>query len=561
MRALLLLLIPALAHADREECVKTGGRWITNETGTGCMRAGKRDGVWEKRTQTGQLITRQQFTAGVLDGPAIAFDADSCEIASKGAYKAGAQDGPWIAWFDNGQKSTEGSYTAGLREGVWKFYTNDVAVMEGPMVADAANGTFTERFATGVEWRKAEVVDGQRTTPEAKACAAKGGTFEIDHRARNEGCLVDGQREGTWFGYAGDGKLEWRSEYVKNEQHGERIDYHPGGQILRRGRYVEDVPDGLHEFKSATGQLYGASTITNGTGAWKAFFAEGIVAEDGAYANGVKDGLWRTFHRKGAPLDETKWKSGERDGPYRKHYITGELEVTGEHRANKRAGRWLARYTNGNLVWIGGYDASGLASGFFYFGNFNGSPSAFGEMLRDRRHGMWTQFHGDGKLQGIGAYMFGRKTGPWFEWWPSGQFWRVVNYVNDIEDSAAARACIAIGGVWISDDNERALGCQVCRSSKEDDKGPVNQLKIGAWTWWHANAAIEKQGAFVQGERDGHWQSWFDNGQLMLDTTFRIGKEQGPARGFFRDGKQRFEGTYVDGAEDGEWTTFHGDGS
>ena len=558
--ALVVLLLPALAHAERDDCVRTGGRWVTDAIGTGCMRAGKRDGVWEKRASTGQLLVRRTFKAGVLDGPAVAFH-DTCEIESKGSYKAGEEHGPWTGWFENGQKSKEGSYVAGSREGVWKFFTNGIAVMEGPMVNDAANGKFIERFTTGATWRTAEIENGQRTTPEAKACVARGGTWEIDHRAREEGCLVADQRTGDWFGYSGDGKLEWRAHYVANKLDGERIDYHPGGQILRRGRYRDGIPDGLHEFKSATGELYGASTITSGTGTWKAYFADGVLAEDGAYKEGVRDGLWRTFHRKGAPLDETTWRSGRREGPFRKHYITGEVEVVGQFRSDRRAGRWVATYPNGNIVWTGNYDENGWTTGFYYFGNYDGTPAAFGQMIDDRREGMWALFHNNGAVQGIGPYVMGQKQGPWFEWWPSGTFWRVVHYVADIEDSPAARECITIGGVWITDDTERALGCQVCRSEKEDDKGEVEQRKLGVWRWWHANAAIEKQGAFVQGLHDGRWQTWFDNGQLMLDTTYALGKATGPARGYFRDGKLRFEGTYVDGAEDGEWTTYHGDGT
>jgi antitoxin component YwqK of YwqJK toxin-antitoxin module len=559
--ALLLLLIPAVAHADRDDCVRTGGRWVTDASGTGCMRAGKRDGTWEKRAITGQLLHRKQYKAGVLEGPSVAFNPATCEIASKGAFKAGKQDGPWTTWFDSGQKANEGSYVAGSREGVWKFYTGGIAVMEGPMVGDAANGTFTERFTTGATWRKPEIRDGKRTTPEAKRCLERGGSWEIDHRERHEGCLVDGRRQGDWLEYTGDGKLASRATYVDNELDGERIDYHPGGEILRRGRYIAGVPDGLHEFKSASGELYGASTITNGSGTWKAYFPDGILAEDGAYAGGQRDGVWRTFHRKGAPLDETTWKHGLRDGPYRKHYITGEVEVVGQYRLNRRAGQWVATYPNGHIVWTGGYDDRGWTTNFYYFGNYDGTAAAIGRMVDDHREGTWTLFHDNGAVQGIGPYVEGRKHGPWFEYWPSGKFWRVVHYVDDVEDSAAARACASAGGTWISDDAERALGCQVCRSEKEDDKGGVEQRKIGVWTWWHANAAVEKQGTFVAGLRDGRWQTWFDNGQLMLDVTYALDKETGPARGYFRDGKLRFEGAYVDGAEDGEWTTYHGDGT
>lgn len=562
MRALLFLLIPALAFADRPECEKAGGTWTTDMSGTGCVVRGKKVGVWENHTPTGQLLTRMRYVDGKLEGPTVSFH-DTCEIAETGQYKDNKKTGAWASWFDNGQRQAEGPYTDDLRNGTWKFYQDDAAILEGPMVNDAATGTFTERFTTGITWRTdTEMIDGVRTTPDAKACQERGGSYDVDYKRRTEGCVVDEKREGPWQGYSPEGKLEWRTEYVGGLEHGEHIDYHPTGQILRKGRYMNGNPTGTHEFRSATNQLYGTSTVaTSGRSPWKAFFSDGIVAEEGEHTNGVRDGVWKTFQRKGAPLDETTWNMGVRFGPFREMWPTGELKISGRFANDIRAGIWNAYFMNGALVWSGGYDERGRQKGMWFNGNFDGTAAAFGPMLNNKRHGVWTELHEGGVIAGTGLYDFGKRTGTWFQWWPSGRFWRTVEYVNGVEDSEPARACFASGGKWISDDTERALGCQVCRSTKDDAKGPVEQLKIGVWTWWHTSAAVEKQGAFVLGKREGEWRSWFDNGQLMLVTTYKADAPQGAARGFFREGKKRFEGTYANGVEEGEWTTWHSDGS
>jgi antitoxin component YwqK of YwqJK toxin-antitoxin module len=562
MRAtfLLLLLFPSLAFADRPECEKAGGKWSSDLSGAGCTVKGKKQGIWELRSPTGQLLTKTQYVDGEPEGATASFH-DTCMMAEKGTYTGGKKQDTWSMWFDNGQRQAEGTFKDDLRDGLWKFFIDDAAVIEGPMVADAATGTFTERFTTGVTWRKVEMKDGLHTSPEAVACVARGGTFDVDYKARTEGCFVEEQREGAWLGYSPEGKLEWRSDYVKGVEHGERLDFHPGGQILRKGRIEKGNPTGVHEFRGATGQVYGTNTIEGGAGVWKAFFADGVVSEEGQYKGGVRDGTWRTFHRKGALLDETTWENGVRNGPYREHYPTGEIKIVGTYLRDIRAAQWSAYYMNGKLVWSGRYDASGRQAGIWFLGNFDGSTAGFGTMKINKRDGIWTLFHETGVLAGIGTYAFGKKQGTWFEWWPSGKFWRQVEYENDVDDSEPARACLAIGGMWIADVNERAIGCQVCRSATETDQGPVNQLKDGLWTWWHANAAVEKRGAFELGARTGRWQSWFDNNQLMLENTFVDDKETGPSRGYYRDGKKRFEGSYVVGAEDGEWTTLHADGS
>ncbi len=261
MRALLLLLIPSLALADRSECEKAGGRWTTDLTGSGCMLHGKKDGIWESRTPTGQLRTRMRYVDGKLDGPTVSFH-DTCEIAETGQYKDGTKTGAWASWFENGQRQSEGTYADDLRNGTWKFYQDDAAILEGPMVSDAATGTFTERFTTGITWRtNTEMIDGKRTSADAKACEARGGSYDVDYKRRTEGCVVEDNREGPWQGFTPEGKLDWRTEYVKGLEHGEHVDYHPTGEILRKGRYANGNPVGTHEFRSATNRLYGSSTV------------------------------------------------------------------------------------------------------------------------------------------------------------------------------------------------------------------------------------------------------------------------------------------------------------
>src|SRR5688572_31550007 len=122
MRALLvIMLLASPALADREDCAKKTGRWTTDETGTGCLVGGKQDGVWEKRSSTGQLLMRIKYTMGEPDGPAVSFHA-TCQIEERGHYVAGKRDGAWAQWLDDGQRVNEGTYKNDLREGVWKFY-------------------------------------------------------------------------------------------------------------------------------------------------------------------------------------------------------------------------------------------------------------------------------------------------------------------------------------------------------------------------------------------------------------------------------------------------------
>src|SRR5215207_1860922 len=109
MRALLLLLIPAAAFADRPECEKAGGKWTSDLSGAGCTVKGKKQGIWELRSPTGQLLSRFNYVDGDADGPTASFH-DTCEMAEKGTYAKGQKQGAFAMWFDNGQRQAEGTY-------------------------------------------------------------------------------------------------------------------------------------------------------------------------------------------------------------------------------------------------------------------------------------------------------------------------------------------------------------------------------------------------------------------------------------------------------------------
>jgi antitoxin component YwqK of YwqJK toxin-antitoxin module len=559
--AFVTLVAPARpARADALACKAKGGTWKTEDGVAGCLVKGKRDGAWESRLLGGQLWQRDTYVNGIKDGPSVSFHPESCHIATRGSWKAGVKDGLWATWLQNGMSDTEGTYAAGKREGTWRFFTEGVKVIEGPFVDDSAEGLATEWFTTAVQWRTTMLKAGERTGDDEVACAKVGGEWLVDHKAREEGCAENGFKSGVWRGYAGDGKLSWRSTFRNDVEHGEHVDYHPTGEVLRRGQIVDGVPDGVHEFRARDGKSYGISTITKGSGTWRAWYPDGVLAEHGEYVEGQKHGLWRLYHPKGHVLDETTWDNGALEGLHRDYYQTGELGLEGHNAGGFRSGIWSAYYTNGKIAWAGAY-AEGSRVGLWYNGSYTGVAESVGPMVDDLESGEWIQLHKGGALAATGSYVRGRKHGRWVEWWPSGELWRAVDYVDGVEHNPDARKCSELGGAWVSDPQQRTLGCQVCRAENEEDDGPITKIGLGVWTWWYPNGVVEKRGKMADGKREGGWQYWFDNGQLMLEGALAADKEQGRWTGHYRDGKPRFAGSYQDGASDGDWTSFHADGT
>jgi antitoxin component YwqK of YwqJK toxin-antitoxin module len=555
-----LVFAPAIGRADPQDCKKRGGTWREDGGLEGCMFGKLRDGVWDQRSGTGQLIQRDSYVRGDRAGVSTRFYGN-CQIGERIEWAADMRQGAFASWLPTGAKDTEGSYHEDKRDGLWRQYLDGVKVQEGPYVDDLPDGDFTEWFTTGVKWRTIRIEDEHYTGPDPEACYAAEGQWEVDYKNREEGCHnADDVPDGVLKGYTTDGKLAFRTTYVDGVESGEHVDFHPTGEILRKGMYVAGAPDGVHEFRSRVGQLYGASTVTNGTGAWKAWFPDGTVAEAGEYVDGKQHGMWTTYHPKGHPVDETGYDHGMMDGPHREYYPTGEIMVDGAHAAGARTGVWTVFYSNGKVAWAGAYVDS-VRVGFWYNGTYTGNPEEIGPMIDDRREGMWLLFNSDGSIKGFGPYVGGAKNGAWVEFWPSGEQWRVVTYIDDFEDNPEAGTCDRMGGAWVPDPQQRALGCQVCKSAADDEDSPILQLKYGVWRWWHPNGQLEKQGQLVADQRTGPWSFWYDNGQEMLAGSFVADREVGRWTGFYRDGRDKFDGGYVEGAPDGAWTTFHADGS
>ncbi len=483
--------------------------------------------------------------------------AQNCQILVRGHFKAGKRDGAWIDWTPKGQKRDEGTYSANLRNGQWTLYgRNGEKQMQGPFVDNVADGKFTEWFAAGAKWREFEMKAGERNTPEAIACRAKSGDWVVDYEQAEEGCTIGGSRQGQWTRYYLGGTVRTLTPYVDNQIEGTLRDLHPTGELLHQGTYHHGVPDGVHTWQNPTGQPYGTSTITNGTGDWTTYFPDGKVAASGRFAQGRMKGVWTTYFDNGAKEEEATY-DGMPNGPYRKWYKTGELGVTGQMREGARDGMWVAYWANGNVEWSGQYDQD-ARTGIWVMFAYTGTLQSIGQMEADTSTGAWMFFHDNGKPQDVGIMVADKRIASWQEFWADGTPWRTAVYENGIEAGTASQQCATIGGTWVGDSTKRMLGCQVCRAKPDDS---IEQIQTGTWTWWHANGQIEKQGALDDGKQVGHWSFFYDNGKPMLSGDYAMGAERGPWIGAYRNGQRRFEGSYADGKPVGEWTSWQDTGA
>ncbi len=555
---LLLLLLASTAFAEPQaDCAARKGKWSTLNGWAGCLLGGAREGEWVRTLPGGQVLERSTWVHGKRSGTYERW-YDNCLIAERGAFENGLKEGPWVTWTDEGKKEREGAYERNRETGVWVDYHRDTGLkhLEGPYVRGNAEGVFTEYLLHGEKWREVTFVAGRRAGEAQDACEKRGGEWQVDFKQRREGCVVELEEEGPWFGYDGTGKLRWRTTYVKGRMSGLYEEFHPGGQVLRQGRYVKGVPDGEHRFVGPDGAPYGSSTLRDGTGTWRTWHPNGRPAEEGAFENGCAIAFWRTWSEEGRVTVEENYAGCKREGSYVWYHANGQRRLVGQYHEGRAVGAWKAFYGNGDPDWSGTY-ADGSRTGDWKFWRWGKQLRAEGPMVEDAPNGVWTEYHPTGKASERGLRVGQNNDGPWETFWSTGEPWREVHYVTGQDQEDAARACTRMAGAWTADGEKRTLGCLVCRARPGDQ---VEQVGVGVWTYWHPGGGLEKQGELVEGKPTGAWRFFHDNGEVMMRGAFDGGLEVGAWAGAYRSGQKRFEGAYLEGRPDGVWTSWLPDG-
>jgi antitoxin component YwqK of YwqJK toxin-antitoxin module len=252
-------------------------------------------------------------------------------------------------------------------------------------------------------------------------------------------------------------------------------------------------------------QLEIEGTYKNGKldGPWKRHFHGGALAEEGAFAAGLPDGTWRQLDVNGAELGTYKLKKG-----------------TGKQK------KWL---DDGPL-----YSEVQL---------FRGVPNGAMKIYDREGHIVVAAKYLGGKLDGdhvIGwkntlrieeTFRRGTRKGPRRIW----QFWSLL-----IEESYDDKGKLD-GAFTIWRDSTKKIPRVV--GNYEHGK------KIGAWTWTDNKNQVERDGAFVDGKKNGGWTEYTDT-----KVTFT---------GTFTDGKPDGEFVYTDpkGVELGRFTITGGTGT
>ena len=141
--------------------------------------------------------------------------------------------------------------------------------------------------------------DGQRApdAPDDHRCRWQGDVrdYFLDGKIQMKGRYLDDMHHGVFRYYTSKGKYEALGRYDKERPVGKWEEYHPNG-VLEKEIYY-----GNQTFTKSVFDSLGRPQVTNGNGKQITWHANGAVAEEGMYEDGLKQGYWYGYHPSGKP--------------------------------------------------------------------------------------------------------------------------------------------------------------------------------------------------------------------------------------------------------------------
>jgi len=98
---------------------------------------------------------------------------------------------------------------------------------------------------------------------------------------------------------------------------------------------------------------------------------KGVILEQGAFANGVKNGNWKSWSKKGKLIKEINYTNGILDGKLELYYINGKKKFTGAFKDGLKDGNWTYYNEKEKVIKTGVYD-HGVPKGIWKVYDFKG---------------------------------------------------------------------------------------------------------------------------------------------------------------------------------------------
>ncbi len=352
-----------------------------------------------------------------------------------------------------------------------------------------------------------------------------------------------------------DGSTELSGAHRTGLLHGPWRHLYPNGKTAEAGAYLAGKKDGTWQLTTERGGLLGDYQMKAGTGVEKRWYADGQLASERSYKDGVLDGPSAVYAAGGASLYAARFADGVLDGE-RKLGLPGQLRIEDFwDKGTPRGARKILRRERSAVEQT--FDDEGILTGPYVAWRDRVTLREHGSYVRGQRHGRWRWFDRARALEREGTYVNGQRHGRWRQWSagrlvmqgnydkgkPSGAFiyWKV-------KGSGLAGRFIMRGGTGVMmtfhDNGEPATKIQM-----------VKGVRQGRYRELSPQGRLLVEGMYQADQRDGVWIERDGAGRVSREATYAAGKLTGTVRRYAA-GALVSEQTYADGLREGPYREF-----
>lgn len=304
---------------------------------------GVKQGSWKEFYDNGNIKREMTYRGGLLHGYYKEYNEKGI-LATTMLYDNGKivegniEDNPEIEirnrYDSEGNLVFSGPYKMGLPVGIHREYNNDGTVKSSVIYNDqgikVSEGIVTEDGRRNGEWKnfydngnvkeKGQYDDNRRT-----------GSWEfsnLEGRIIQTGQYRNGRPEGLWKWYFPDGSILREEEYYQGNRDGRFVEYSKEGQIISEGQYLDGERNGDWKITIGDHREEGNYIIGLRDGMWKYYDGEGNLLYRGKYVQDNPDGYHFYYYDSGMIKEEQYYDMGLRHRTWKKYDQDGLLEMT-----------------------------------------------------------------------------------------------------------------------------------------------------------------------------------------------------------------------------------------
>ena len=441
------------------------------------------------------------------------FRYENGKVSSEGMMRNGKPDGYWKTYYPDGGMKSEGNRLNLKLDSTWNFYREDSTL---------------ER---SINYR-----EDMRNGPE-KLYSVKG---ILQEEFINENSIKNGEARY----YYDSGELKKIVSFINNKEEGKATEFDRDGRTITQLNY-------RNGFIYSEERINRYDSGNKRTGIWRDLYPDGLIKEDGNWANGLRNGVFKFFNKKGELEKLEKYEDGvlvidEASTAIldirEEFYENGKVKNSGPYRLGKKQGNFREYDSNGNQIGGALYD----------------NDVKMGEGMIDslgRRIGPWKLFHPQGDLRSEGDYIQGLKDGPWVYYFEEGRKEQQGSYREDLPN-----------GQWqwyftdgsMHRDEYYKRGKEDGHAIEYDTLGAVinegdyvDGKKSGSW---HLTVNDHHEvGEYQDGERNGVWTWTYGNGKKSFQGEFQAGIPIGKHKYWYESGQSKMNGEYQGGEMQDRW--------